>query len=115
MDEIREKTEATHVIALLWAIVNALILGRSEQSVMFESAMLTVILLLGLPVVYVIAIVPPPVPDDANFGVSGHLTGDRRATHNRQRPTTVSLEPRPRGISMSEEELMSRVKNVSLR
>ncbi len=46
---------STFAVALLYALINALILGRPERSVVLESAALTVILQMGLPIAYVLS------------------------------------------------------------
>lgn len=47
----------TFTIALVYASINGLMLGRPERSVALESALLTAILLIGLPIVYIIVVI----------------------------------------------------------
>ncbi len=46
---------STFAVALLYALINALLFGRPERNVVLESAALTVVLLVSLPIAYVLS------------------------------------------------------------
>jgi RNA polymerase sigma-70 factor (ECF subfamily) len=69
------------VMAVGYALMNALILGRPGQSVVFESIVLTVILMVTLPIAYSVAVINPgtSAPEDRSINVSGPSTKSRSA------------------------------------
>ncbi len=87
----------TFAIALLYAIINALMLGRSERSVVFEGAVLTVILLVGLPIAYIIVVINPwaSASEERTANTPSHSTRSETTmthdSHNQPQQIDVSF------------------------